>query len=112
MSLRHKLHNTVYYTYNDDSKLPVIIMIHGFRGTHHGLELIAKHLENFQVIVPDLPGFGESKPLSGEHSIDNYVKWLYEFIDNLKLSEPPILLGHSFGSIITCLLYTSPSPRD
>ena len=101
MSLRHKQHDTIYYTYNNNPKLPVIIMIHGFRGTHHGMDLIAKRLNEYMVIVPDLPGFGETKPLANEHSIENYVKWLNKFIIGLNLSKPPILLGHSFGSIIT-----------
>lgn len=101
MSLRHKLHGTVFYTYNNNPKLPVIIMIHGFRGTHHGMDLIAKKLNNHTVIVPDLPGFGETVPLENEHTIKNYVTWLNKFIIGLNLSKPPILLGHSFGSIIT-----------
>lgn len=101
MSLRHKLHDTVFYTYNNNPRLPVIIMIHGFRGTHHGMDLIAKCLNEYMVIVPDLPGFGETKPLNDNHSIENYVKWLNKFISGLNLSKPPILLGHSFGSIIT-----------
>lgn len=75
-------------------------MVHGLRGTHHGLDLVAKKLPGFRVIVPDLPGFGISKPLDGEHSVKNYVQWLHDFIADLKLHEPPVLLGHSFGSII------------
>lgn len=100
MVQRYEQNGTVYYVYNDNPKLPVIVMIHGYRGTHHGLDLIAKNLGNYRVIVPDLPGFGESKPLSTEHSVKNYVVWLKEFITELKLSKPPVLLGHSFGSII------------
>ena len=111
MSIRHELDGTVYYVYNDKPKLPVIVMIHGFRGTHHGLELIAKRLDGYRVIVPDLPGFGETKPLENEHSLKNYVIWLGEFIDNLNLSTPPILLGHSFGSIITSH-YTMEYPQS
>ena len=100
MSSHHKLNNTDYWVYNDDPKLPTIIMVHGLRGTHHGLDLVAKSLDGYRVIVPDLPGFGISKPLHSEHSIENYAKWLSEFINDLKLAKPPILLGHSFGSII------------
>jgi pimeloyl-ACP methyl ester carboxylesterase len=89
-----------YWTCND-TKLPVIIMIHGFRGTHHGMDLIATELTEFQVIVPDLPGFGESEALLSKHTLETYVTWLSEFITALKLSQPPILLGHSFGSIVS-----------
>ena len=109
MSIRHELDGTVYYVYNDKPKLPVIVMIHGFRGTHHGLELIAKRLNGYRVIVPDLPGFGETKPLNNEHSLKNYVIWLDEFIDRLDLSTHLILLGHSFGSIVTSS-YASKNP--
>ncbi len=88
-----------YKTYHS-TKLPSVIMIHGFRGTHHGLDLIAKELTDYHVIVPDLPGFGEGEPLAGEHDLKNYVNWLHSFITELHLTKPPVLLGHSFGSII------------
>jgi pimeloyl-ACP methyl ester carboxylesterase len=100
MIKHEKLNNTDYWVYNDDPKLQVVVMIHGLRGTHHGLDLIAKDLPEYRIIVPDLPGFGISKPLDNEHSIENYVIWLKKFLEDLKLKEPPVLLGHSFGSII------------
>lgn len=100
--------NVAYWTYHDTT-LPTIVMIHGFRGTHHGLDLIAKGLPGYHLIVPDLPGFGESEPLSKEHGLDNYAQWLHAFIEELGLSEPPVLLGHSFGSIITAA-YASEYP--
>ncbi len=100
MAKHLKTDDTDYWVYNDDSKLPVIVMIHGLRGTHHGLDLIAKKMNNYRVIIPDLPGFGESKEFVGEHNIKNYVSWLAGFMHDLHLKEPPILLGHSFGSII------------
>ena len=77
-----------------------IILIHGFRGTHHGLQLIAKHLTNFHVIVPDLPGYAGGEALE-TYDLASYVSWLHRFIKAQKLSEPPILLGHSFGSIVS-----------
>ena len=78
-----------------------LIMIHGFRGTHHGLQKIVEALpDTYRTIVPDLPGFGDAKPLK-KHDLESYVTWLHDFIAKQTLSEPPILLGHSFGSIIT-----------
>lgn len=79
---------------------PTIIMIHGFRGTHHGLDRIKENLGDFSVIAPDLPGFGSHAPLEA-HNLTQYVQWLHQFISELALSNPPLLLGHSFGSIIT-----------
>ena len=77
---------------------PTIVMIHGFRGTHHGLELIAKNLrDEFETVMPDLPGFGEG-PLLPKHDLEHYVDWLRSVMMHY---EKPILLGHSFGSIIT-----------
>ena len=78
-----------------------IIMIHGFRGTHHGLAEIAKALpSSYTLIIPDIPGFGDGERLTS-YDLDNYVLWLHRFIKRQKLKQPPLLLGHSFGSIIT-----------
>ena len=94
-------HSTVvYWEYNSDKK-PAIVMVHGFRGTHHGLLKIVEQLPEYRVIVPDLPGFGDSMPLAGQtHSLENYVGLIDDFIAALNLKQPPVLLGHSFGSII------------
>ncbi|MFM6971520.1 MAG: alpha/beta fold hydrolase [Rhodoluna sp.] len=92
---------TRYWEYpatNADS--PTLILIHGYRGNHHGLEAIAGALPEFNIIIPDLPGFGKSTPFGNAHSIENYSWWLGEFIDRLGLPAKPHLLGHSFGSIV------------
>lgn len=91
---------THYWIYNDNPKYPTIIMIHGFRGTHHGLGLVANNLPKYRIIIPDLPGFGETQPLDEIHSLENFVSWLKKFVDELNLEKPPYLLGHSFGSIV------------
>ena len=77
-----------------------LVMIHGYRGNHRGLEAIAGALDDFNVVIPDLPGFGESTPLLERHSVANYATWLEAFVKALHLETPPLLLGHSFGSII------------
>lgn len=92
--------NVVYQEYNANKK-QVIVMVHGFRGTHHGLVKVVEQLPEYRVIVPDLPGFGDSMPFAGQtHSLENYVSFIGDFITALNLKQPPVLLGHSFGSII------------
>lgn len=79
---------------------PTLVMIHGFRGTHHGLLLIAKYLKGFNIIIPDLPGFGRGPKLKS-YDLDSYVEWLHAFMKKQGFTKAPILLGHSFGSIIS-----------
>lgn len=107
MSSKIEINGTCYWVYGEKNDKPDIVMIHGFRGTHHGLELITKNINNHRVIVPDLPGFGETKPLKNKkHSIDTYVKWLDDFIKEIDLEQKPILMGHSFGSIVVSYFAT------
>lgn len=91
---------TIHYWEYGSSTQPTIVMVHGFRGTHHGLQRIVDQLPDYHVIVPDLPGFGASQPLPAEHSLENYVAFLQAFIAHFHFATAPILLGHSFGSII------------
>lgn len=87
-----------------------VLLVHGFRGDHHGLEIIANYLlkliPNVSIISPDLPGFGRSADLPesapGEDSIDAYVAWLQDFVERTNpLGLPLHVVGHSFGSIVT-----------
>lgn len=91
---------TIYWEYGNP-KGPVIVMIHGFRGTHHGLEYIASYLDDYRIIIPDLPGFGATKPMNNDHSIDDFSNWLDSFIKSFGFKMPPLLFGHSFGSIVS-----------
>lgn len=80
---------------------PVLVLVHGFRGDHHGLEPVVAQLPGFRVVSPDLPGFGGSATFSNRpHDIDAYADWLTAFIDAVGISGPYALLGHSFGSIV------------
>lgn len=83
-------------------------MIHGFRGTHHGLLPVAKKLNGLSIIIPDLPGFGRGPKLK-RYDLDSYVEWLHEYIQKQNLKTAPCLLGHSFGSIV-CAAYAKKYP--
>ena len=84
-----------------------IVLIHGFRGDHHGLALIAHELRDRDVWVPDLPGFGSAPP--PERGLD-----LAAFTAHIQRSRGaceaasgvrPILIGHSFGSVLAAHAY-------
>lgn len=95
-----------------------VLLVHGFRGDHHGLEIIANYLlkliPNVSIISPDLPGFGRSADLpentqnaQGEDNINAYVAWLNDFVEHTNPARedarplPLHVVGHSFGSIVT-----------
>lgn len=81
--------------------LPPLILLHGLRGTHDGLAEIAKALQarGFLVLNPDLPGSGNNKALPSP-SLFGYLTWLKQYIEAQNFLEPPVLVGHSMGSII------------
>ena len=72
-----------------------ILLLHGFDSSFLEFRRIYQSLKkNFQVIIPDLLGFGFSpRCATNEYNPSKIISYL---IDLLK----------------TCLLYTSPSPRD
>lgn len=82
------------------AETPAIFMVHGFRGDHHGLLRIVEALPEHRVLVPDLPGFGQSDPLQGTHDVAAYAAFVRDSVDRLALGSRTVLLGHSFGSII------------
>ena len=92
---------TAWWEYGE-ADAPVLVLVHGFRGDHHGLEPVVAQLPGFRVISPDLPGFGESATFDDRpHDIETYADWLGSFIERLGVGPSYTLLGHSFGSIVS-----------
>ena len=90
-----------WWEYGHAGSGPTLLLVHGFRGDHHGLEPVVSFLPGVHVIAPDLPGFGASAPLPGEHSIDAYAGWLARFAAALELPSDVVVIGHSFGTIVS-----------
>jgi pimeloyl-ACP methyl ester carboxylesterase len=103
---------TAYWSYGPPEASLTLLAVHGFRGDHHGLESIVALLHDVRVVVPDLPGFGDSTPLPGRrHDIDAYRSWLIRF--HGKVTPGAVVLGHSFGSIVAAAAVAGglPTPR-
>jgi pimeloyl-ACP methyl ester carboxylesterase len=93
---------TRYWIYGDEDARWTVVLSHGYRGEHHGLEPDIAQLPGVRFISPDLPGFGESTPLTeAPHSIEGYAAWLDAFVTGLGVRGTAIILGHSFGTIIS-----------
>nr|WP_232531848.1 alpha/beta hydrolase [Microbacterium halophytorum] len=88
-----------YWVYGPEDAADTIVAFHGFRGDHHGLEPVAAFLPGVRVIMPDLPGFGETPPMPDRaHDLDAYAAFAAEFVR--AVAPGAVVLGHSFGSIV------------
>jgi pimeloyl-ACP methyl ester carboxylesterase len=95
--------DTAYWIYHSE-QTKTIFMIHGFRGNHRGLQYVIAGLPEYRIVVPDLPGFGLSTPMTSQtHNIDGYAAFAKEFILRIGVARP-VLLGHSFGTIVAAHL--------
>ncbi|WP_053004821.1 alpha/beta fold hydrolase [Kocuria sp. SM24M-10] len=104
-------HKVRYWFYDvDRAPKPLLVMVHGFRGDHHGLQLLADRLRSrYHVVVPDLPGFGRSERFPDRrHDVAGYVDFLRRFVEELTGGTVRdgggrrgiVVLGHSFGSVV------------
>jgi pimeloyl-ACP methyl ester carboxylesterase len=105
--LQHKI------SYYHEGAGDVIVLLHGFgEDKDIWLNQLAELKKSHQVIVPDLPGTGNSILLEGNDiSIETYTHWLFEFINHIISPQHKIiLLGHSMGGYIT-LAYANKYPE-
>ena len=101
---------TACWTYGPADAARTIVFLHGLRGDHHGLEPIVAHLAGLRVVVPDLPGFGESPRLPDDaHDVAGYAAWAGELL--AVVGGEPVLAGHSFGSIVAAATAVATRPR-
>lgn len=79
-----------------------VLLLHGWGASCDVWGQIAPEIEKakFGVVMPDLPGFGESEPPRKTFDTSDYAAVIMEFIKKLKLPAPIILAGHSFGGKI------------
>ncbi|WP_281163348.1 alpha/beta fold hydrolase [Nesterenkonia alba] len=84
------------------------MFVHGFRGDHHGMQLIVDALPEFEVVVPDLPGFNATEPVRDPatgatlpHTLSTYHRFVEAVAAHLGFTTDDVLFGHSFGTIVT-----------
>jgi pimeloyl-ACP methyl ester carboxylesterase len=78
-----------------------VILLHGFPMDHSIWNDFSSELSNeFQVVTPDLPGFGKSESLSSPFTLDQVAEVLIRWIEK-ELLHPCTIIGHSLGGYIT-----------
>ena len=79
---------------------PPVILLHGLGATNASmLPTLVALASDYRVIVPDLPGFGDSdKPVRSLHAAF-YARWLARLCETLDLDRPHVV-GNSMGGRI------------
>ncbi|WP_166984774.1 alpha/beta fold hydrolase [Canibacter zhoujuaniae] len=98
---------TAAWVTGPDTGVP-IVLVHGFRGDHHGLNLIVDGIlktlgsqaSEYRIIVPDLPGFGQTPTMNATHDIAGFAAWLQQFCHAVAPAGAHII-AHSFGTLVS-----------
>ena len=93
----------LFYREAGDPKNPVILLLHGFPSSSHTFrDLIPLLEDNFHVIAPDYPGFGQSDspaPSTFTYSFDNISQIIEKLISELEIDRL-YLYVHDYGGPI------------
>ena len=96
------------YVHADDApaNAPTVVMIHGFTGSKENWYPLAAQLRGkYRLLIPDLPGWGESERKSGaDYGFGAQAKRVADFIQVESPGKPVVLLGHSMGGGIAALV--------
>jgi pimeloyl-ACP methyl ester carboxylesterase len=77
-----------------------LVLIHGYPLDHSIWDEVAQLLEgDFDVITPDLRGFGESGVIEADHSIIGYASDIAGLLEHFKVRKA-VLVGHSMGGYV------------
>lgn len=81
----------IFYREAGNNSKPTILMLHGFPSSSHMYRDLIKDLsEDYHLIAPDYPGFGQSSsplPSIYDYSFDNLAMTINHFIDALGLKK-------------------------
>ena len=105
--MKKKIMDTnINYTFSDIGSDTTLVLLHGWGQNIQMMEPIGnRYKDKFNVLIIDLPGFGESNEPPYAWTVYDYVECIKKLVDYLKLSKV-ILIGHSFGGRLS-LIYSS-----
>ncbi|MBX9956567.1 alpha/beta hydrolase [Peribacillus simplex] len=91
----------IFYREAGNTSNPTILLLHGFPSSSHMYRnLITKLMDEYHIIAPDYPGFGNSDQPGMdefEYTFDNLAHVINEFVEKLKLEKYSIYV-HDYGA--------------
>ena len=102
----------IVYTENDNITGEPLLLIHGFGGNKDNFTRIARQLENYNLIIPDLIGFGDSsKPMTADYRAEAQATRLHELLQAKGLASNIHIGGNSMGGAIS-VAYAAKYPKE
>lgn len=87
-------HNIVYL---EGGRGPAIVLLHGYSSSKDSWYRLSPYLKDYHVIIPDLPGHGESsKLINSRYDVASQIQRLHKFMQHLKIDKFNIA-GNSMG---------------
>ncbi len=101
----------INYEYFDNKSKTSLVFLHGWGQNIKMMESLAKPFcKKYNVLIIDLPGFGDSAEPKEVWSIYDYSEMVNELLKELKIKNP-ILIGHSFGGKISLAYAIKYNPK-
>jgi len=92
--------NDIELAYTRRGKGTPLVLLHGYPLDHHLWDDVAPLLEDtFDLILPDLRGFGESTTVDSPYTMDDYASDIAGLLDQLGIQKAAIV-GHSMGGYV------------
>ena len=92
--------NGVQLAYERRGRGTPLVLIHGYPLDHHLWDEVVPLLEDtFDIILPDLRGFGESRTVDSFYTMEDYASDIAGLLDHLGIQKTAIA-GHSMGGYV------------
>lgn len=79
----------------------LLLFLHGWGDNSAGSTVLRQRLaQKYQVLAPDLPGFGKTQAPKTAWTLDDYAEFVQTLLHKLDLGQPYAVLGHSNGGAI------------
>lgn len=88
-----------------DRNGPALILIHGLGSDRHCFDAAAKALPiaDWSLLLPDLPGFGESDAKNGSYSLEEAADHIIQLCKHYRIQSCAVI-GHSMGGAVGTLV--------
>ncbi len=96
-TFEHKGTKNSYYTTGSG---PSVMLVHGFAEEHTIWRKLIPELQDYRLILPDLPGYGSSEFNENFSSMSDYAVVLKGILDEEEINNC-IMIGHSMGGYIS-----------